>query len=472
MVDLMMWLVIAALLLAAALQGIGFYQKGAYIYQMKNDLQGVASLAMTKASYNGTLDDSAVASAVDTSNKSDGVTITWSLLDSTYTAPAGMVTASATTGGTAKSYILKATHARVPDIDAYYFFNDIGGSSSGTITGPKGAIDASSGGSGWGGTGGGTVVAPPKTLLWTDKIVGNATWYGYASSADGQTLMASKSSPDRLYRSLDGGFTWSAINGMPVASYYGIAMSADGSKMAAGITNGGFYLSSDGGTTWTQQTAMGNGTWYSVAMSADGNTVITAAYNTNIKITKNFGSTWSNATGTAADIGTTGIGTWYAVTASADGSHLAVGKGDGGAASYIYTSSDGGTTWTTRTGAGVGKFYSIASSSDGMKLVTGKRDDAGAGTNIYTSSDGGATWTIQSGSPKQSWTSFASSSDGKYLAAGSFSGGVYASNDSGVTWTEQTSIGTGPFYGIASSSNGQRLLTGKGGGHLYTAIYQ
>lgn len=38
MVDLMMWLVIAALMLAAAIQGIGYYQQAAYAYQAKNDV--------------------------------------------------------------------------------------------------------------------------------------------------------------------------------------------------------------------------------------------------------------------------------------------------------------------------------------------------------------------------------------------------------------------------------------------------
>jgi Tfp pilus assembly protein PilE len=40
MVDLMMWLVIAALLLAAAIQGINYYQQAAYVYQAKSDLAG------------------------------------------------------------------------------------------------------------------------------------------------------------------------------------------------------------------------------------------------------------------------------------------------------------------------------------------------------------------------------------------------------------------------------------------------
>jgi Tfp pilus assembly protein PilE len=41
MVDLMMWLVIAALLLAAALQGIGYYQQAAWTYQAKSDVSSV-----------------------------------------------------------------------------------------------------------------------------------------------------------------------------------------------------------------------------------------------------------------------------------------------------------------------------------------------------------------------------------------------------------------------------------------------
>jgi len=41
MVDLMMWLVIAALLLAAALQGIGYYQQAAWTYQAKADVASV-----------------------------------------------------------------------------------------------------------------------------------------------------------------------------------------------------------------------------------------------------------------------------------------------------------------------------------------------------------------------------------------------------------------------------------------------
>jgi type II secretory pathway pseudopilin PulG len=53
MVDLMMWLVIAALLLAAALQGIGFYQRAAWSYQLKNDASNVRTYLEGYRAQNG-----------------------------------------------------------------------------------------------------------------------------------------------------------------------------------------------------------------------------------------------------------------------------------------------------------------------------------------------------------------------------------------------------------------------------------
>lgn len=50
-VDLMMWLVIAALMLATAIQSIGYYQQAAYTYQAKNDLSHGHSWAAGRVAY-------------------------------------------------------------------------------------------------------------------------------------------------------------------------------------------------------------------------------------------------------------------------------------------------------------------------------------------------------------------------------------------------------------------------------------
>lgn len=62
MVDLMMWLVIAALILAAAIQGIGYYQQAAYLYHVKNDVMGGATkvLSVSGVDHNGSIDQSIV----------------------------------------------------------------------------------------------------------------------------------------------------------------------------------------------------------------------------------------------------------------------------------------------------------------------------------------------------------------------------------------------------------------------------
>lgn len=58
MVDLMMWLVIAAMLLAAAIQGIGYYQQAAYAYQAKNDVTHGHQWAAARVSVESKMPDS------------------------------------------------------------------------------------------------------------------------------------------------------------------------------------------------------------------------------------------------------------------------------------------------------------------------------------------------------------------------------------------------------------------------------
>ena len=79
MVDLMMWLVIAALLLAAALQSIGYYQKNAYIYQMREAIDVASSRIMAMASNDGSVDyDDAVTVVAEenAAHPNDNITLT------------------------------------------------------------------------------------------------------------------------------------------------------------------------------------------------------------------------------------------------------------------------------------------------------------------------------------------------------------------------------------------------------------
>jgi surface protein len=77
MVDLMMWLVIAAMLLAAALQGIGYYQKAAYLYQLKANTDAAGTNSLTAAAKDdGEINLAAANDGVAATTWNEGVTST------------------------------------------------------------------------------------------------------------------------------------------------------------------------------------------------------------------------------------------------------------------------------------------------------------------------------------------------------------------------------------------------------------
>jgi alpha-tubulin suppressor-like RCC1 family protein len=107
MVDLMMWLVIAALLLAAAIQGIGYYQKATFLHQMKSDLAGAGSNVMAVvANTDGIIN----ADAAD-----EGV------LNTKWSKEVGH--AVELPSDSSIPY-LRATHPGVPDFDVIYLFKE------------------------------------------------------------------------------------------------------------------------------------------------------------------------------------------------------------------------------------------------------------------------------------------------------------------------------------------------------------
>lgn len=146
-------------------------------------------------------------------------------------------------------------------------------------------------------------------------------------------------------------------------------------------------------------------------------------------------------------------GVWPSISSSSDGLRLAVAKNAG----YIYTSVDGGASWTESTGAGSRGWMFVASSADGTRLAA-----VDYGGYIYTSADGGATWNERTSAGRHNWYSLASSADGMRLAAGGASSYIYTSADGGITWTERTGSGNNVWYSITSSADGTRLAASNG----------
>ncbi|MCF7812411.1 hypothetical protein K9M59_02335 [Candidatus Gracilibacteria bacterium] len=290
---------------------------------------------------------------------------------------------------------------------------------------------------------------------WTALIdAGPRSWYAIASSSDGTKLAAGGIS-SYIYTSADSGATWTAQTNSGLQNWYRIASSFDGTKLVAVTWGGYIYTSADGGVTWTERTDPGSRNWLAVASSSDGTKIVAGAYRDGyIYTSSDGGETWTEQTSPGYRR------QWYGITSSSDGTKLAAAARNG----YIYTSTDSGVTWTAQTGSGSRSWYSIAGSADGMNLVAGVYEGY-----IYTSSDGGVTWTERTDMGTGRWYSVTSSADGTKLAAASTNGSyIYTSADSGETWTAQTGSGSRNWYALASSSDGTKIMAGVYGDYIYT----
>jgi hypothetical protein len=297
---------------------------------------------------------------------------------------------------------------------------------------------------------------------WTQTSAPNSnSWYSIASSADGTRLAAVKPGGG-IWTSTNSGITWQQTSA-PSASldyWHSIASSADGTRLAAVINGGTIWTSTNSGITW-QQTSAPVTQWHSIASSADGMRLVAgveSGFITGIFTSTDGGVTWTQ---TSAP---TPIQFWN-VASSAGGTALAAAE----FSSFIWTSTDGGVTWT-QTSAPGGVWSSIASSADGMRLAAASYPPAGAdGGGIWTSTNSGVTWQQTSAPSSLYWNCIASSADGMRLAAVQSYGGIWTSTDGGGTWTESDAPGTG-WMTIASSGDGMRLAAGVYGGGIWTSV--
>lgn len=168
---------------------------------------------------------------------------------------------------------------------------------------------------------------------------------------------------------------------------------------------------------WTSTNLLGN--WTSVAMSADGSKIAAASYLGGIYTSTNGGTNWESA-------GMPEPGR-PVLAASANGSNLVAAFFDG----HIYTSSNWGanSNWV-QSGAPANYWNCLAASADGTRLVAGAFPGL-----IYSSTNSGETWTGLT-APWDFWQSAASSASGSNLLVASHFGYIYGSTNAGNTWNE------------------------------------
>jgi len=248
-----------------------------------------------------------------------------------------------------------------------------------------------------------------------------------------------------IFRSTDGGDSWILATGVNTKSAFDIAYDPSNPSIAyagtsastPGVSVGGMYKSNDGGITWSainNGISVGNQQIFAVAVDPVNTNIIYAGadgFNLGYPLYKstNGGQSWvivgsstiSNISDIAVDPANTSV-----LYATSDGR-----------TPYAFRSSDGGSNWSPIAPPGVGR---------GRSIILDPSDH----TRVYLGYDGGIVYSLNQGATWQ--TTGIASLVAWQLSADRFqptrvyaatSLGLYLSNDRGITWQPQP---TGQAY--------------------------
>jgi uncharacterized repeat protein (TIGR02543 family) len=205
--------------------------------------------------------------------------------------------------------------------------------------------------------------------------------------------------------------------------------------------------------------------WYALASDSSGSKLVAAAFGVYgaegwVYTSADGGATWT----VRYPIATSQY--WRAAASDADGSNLIVAAWAG----RVYTSLNGGVGWTERQPAGATdeRWQTVASDADGSNLIAG----TSAG-RLWVSTNGGSTWfeTRPAGNVPGDWRGASSDSVGSVLVVGNYNGRLYMSSNGGINWTELAPAGAVDrnWQGTACDADGSNLIVGVEGGRLYTS---
>lgn len=262
----------------------------------------------------------------------------------------------------------------------------------------------------------GPYISINKGATWTRKVTGmtfgaTAVTHSVCLARSSPTIMYATTSPTTgsIYKSINGGDTWTELTSAGTGSWNGIKCNSTGSIVVAAASVGYLYKSTDGGSTWSAMTGAGTPQWDSVFVSDDGLVIVGCAVPGNLQVSRNGGTTWSSIT----TIGLNRL--WRGISGSSDGRVLfASSSGNSGRPAL---STDYGVTWSAISiGSATVSWWNTSVSINGNKLLTAQSDGY-----IYISQDEGTNWTQFTSSPgisAQTWEGLGMSPDGKTLIVG------------------------------------------------------
>ena len=304
----------------------------------------------------------------------------------------------------------------------------------------------------------------PLTILAASSIGllrttdGGSTWNTYGSGGDSffslvpdpsapATLYAGNTSGSGVFKSMDSGAHWTAMNkGLPVSQASGsslpliVAFAVDPSRPStvyAATYGNGLFQSTDGGASWTPigNTMRGSFVWSVLLAPGQPSTVYAGTVGAGVYQSLDSGRAFSPANN---GLGLSIVNALLPDPASPSTLYAAAYDG-------IYKSSDGGVTWqTANNGVPVAPVVALVSRPGSPQtLLAGTR-----GASVLKSTDGGASWTASAQGLTDSYVSSIavdpSSPSTLYAGTshpynGTNSQRVFQSSDGGATWT-QTSL--------------------------------
>ena len=298
--------------------------------------------------------------------------------------------------------------------------------------------------------------------------------YVLTGSGDGGGLVSqygSSPSSDGVYKSTDGGVSWSKTGDLYTGSstFIGRRLTVSGSSgnILIAATNQGLYRTENGGTSWEQ---VRTGSHWDVKYKPGDDNIVYATTSNNILYSNSSGdlSTWSTATTDFSISGSVRIN--LAVAPSNPARVYAIcGNASTGSFTGLFRSTNSGQDYERRTNTP----NILGSEQDGSDntdqsdydlgitvLPTNSNRIATCGLTVWTSTDGGSnmTWSTKF---KEGYAGAANKyihpdiHDVQYnplnnnLYAAS-DGGIYVSTDEGVSWSDlNNGLATSQFFGMA-----------------------
>jgi len=217
-------------------------------------------------------------------------------------------------------------------------------------------------------TSGGIYVSRDSGATWTITDLPDLCWSSVAISGDGSKLIAVAvrgDTPGAVYTSADFGWTWTQCKNIDASAFWdSVVLSVDGSK-AILVSADHMYRSMDGGSTWSllatpPPISGGASPACLLASSQDGSTLFFADHSPTgglIYRSTDFGMTW---TATAAP-----KASWTFIASSDEGKTVMV-LPSAYQSGPLYVSTDSGQSWTTNSPTQV--WCDVACSADGRRL--------------------------------------------------------------------------------------------------------